>query len=880
MKKLSGQALRRAYKQFFADRGHSIFPSASLVPHDDPTLLWINAGMTPLKSYFDGREIPENPRIVSSQKCIRTNDIENVGHTARHQTFFEMLGNFSFGDYFKQEAITWAWTFLTDVLEMDPSRLSVTIYEDDDEAFQIWHEQVGLPENRIYRGKEDNFWEIGLGPCGPDSEIFYDRGEVFGCHQADCQPGCDCDRYLEIWNLVFTQFNKEANGEYTPLPKKNIDTGCGLERLASVLQDVPNNFETDLFFPIIQATGDIAGRAYGDDPAADIHFKIVADHLRTVAFAISDGVLPGNEGRSYIIRRLLRRAVRSGRRLGIEAPFMYRLVAVVDDIMGADYPELHEKRSLIERVVKTEEERFHETLSEGEALLFDWMEGLKQQGSQVIGGADAFRLYDTYGFPIDLTIEIASESGFTVDRDGFDAELANQRARARAARQANEGMSSQRGVLETFTEASTFVGYDQFTVDARVIGLVQDGKWIEVADTGAEVQLLLDVTPFYAESGGQVADKGEIVGELGRAEIIDVKKAPHGQHLHTIRVVSGKIVQDEAVRAHVDTTLRRDTVKNHTATHLLHKALREVLGTHVAQAGSLVEPTRLRFDFSHFGPLTDEELRAVEAKVNHAIWQDYTVRIEEMDIDAAKAMGAMALFGEKYGQRVRVVQAGDYSVELCGGCHVARTGLIGQFLILSETGIGSGIRRIEAVTGQHAYDVVQTRQETIRTAATLLKTNETSVIDRLNRTLDEVRQLERELESAKARLNHTRVDELKNSEEQLAGVPVTRAALTDIDMDGLRQLADELRKDKQTYIVVLGSVHNDKVQFVAAVSKDLQSQGFHAGQIVKAVAQVAGGGGGGRPDMAQAGAKDPSQLQAAIEKVAEIVANCAGKTAL
>ncbi|MFB5190004.1 alanine--tRNA ligase [Alicyclobacillus fastidiosus] len=878
MKPLSGQQIRRLYKEFFAERGHSIFPSASLVPHDDPTLLWINAGMAPLKPYFDGREIPENPRIVSSQKCIRTNDIEEVGQTARHQTFFEMLGNFSFGDYFKQEAITWAWTFLTEVLELDGTRLSVTIHENDDEAFDIWHNRVGLPENRIYRGSEDNFWEIGEGPCGPCSEIFYDRGEQFGCGSSDCKPGCDCDRFLEIWNLVFTQYNKGADGEYTPLPKKNIDTGSGLERLASVLQDVPNNFETDLFRPIIDKTGDIAGRAYGDRSEDDVHFKIVADHLRTVAFAIGDGVLPGNEGRSYIIRRLLRRAVRSGRRLGIEKPFMYRLVDVVDEVMGADYPEVREKRDLIARVVKTEEERFHETLTEGEALLADRIVALKDKGESVISGADAFKLYDTYGFPIDLTIEIASESGFTVDREGFDKELEQQRERARAARHTSEGMSSQRGVLEAFTTPSTFVGYGQLTADAQIIGLVRDGDWIDGAGVDEEVQLILDTTPFYAESGGQVADKGELVGPTGRAHVLEVKKAPHGQTVHTVRVVDGTLHPNDTVRATVDASLRKDTIKNHTATHLLHKALREVLGTHVAQAGSLVEPDRLRFDFSHFGPLTDEELRDVEQRVNAAIWRDYEVAIDEMDIDAAKALGAMALFGEKYGQRVRVVQAGDYSIELCGGCHVERTGLIGQFLLVSETGIGSGTRRIEAVTGRHAYALVTEKQEVIDRAAGLLKATEANLVDRIQKALDDMKQLERELDSAKARLNHARVGELKDRVETIAGVPVTRAVLTDVDMDGLRQLADELRADKASYIVVLGSVHNERVQFVAAVSKDLQGRGFHAGQIVKAVAAVAGGGGGGRPDMAQAGAKDPDKLQAAIEKVEEIVMSVAGNS--
>lgn len=609
MKPLSGAEIRNRYKTFFQDRGHLVFQSASLVPHDDPSLLWINAGMAPLKSYFDGREIPERPRIVSSQKCIRTNDIENVGHTARHQTFFEMLGNFSFGDYFKHEAITWAWAFLTEHLDLDPDLLSVTIHLEDEEAFHDWHDGVGIPENRIYRGGEDNFWEIGEGPCGPCSEIFYDRGAQFGCGSERCQPGCDCDRYLEIWNLVFTQFNKESDGSYTPLPKKNIDTGMGLERVASVLQDVANNFETDLFRPIIDAVSGLSGVAYGDE-THEAHFKIIADHLRTVTFAVGDGVLPGNEGRSYIIRRLLRRAVRSGKRLGLTKPFLYQLVGVVDGLMGDDYPEVRSKRGFIERVVKMEEERFHETLMEGEALLLQALSTVKSAGA-MLSGADAFRLYDTFGFPIDITQEIAEEHGVKVDLAAFEQELAAQRTRARAARHTSEGMNADRGVLESIDVVSQFVGYDDLTVDATITTLIRAGEPVDGLSVGQTGELLLDVTPFYAESGGQVADSGVIVTPSGRCDVIAVKRAPHGQHVHTVTVQSGSVMVGQSGRAEVTAGLRQDTVKNHTATHLLHKALREVLGTHVAQAGSLVEPARLRFDFSHFGPLSAQELTKV-----------------------------------------------------------------------------------------------------------------------------------------------------------------------------------------------------------------------------------------------------------------------------
>ncbi|WDL96307.1 alanine--tRNA ligase [Alicyclobacillus sp. ALC3] len=872
MKSLSGQEIRRMYKQFFADRGHLVFPSASLVPHNDPSLLWINAGMAPLKPYFDGREVPERPRIVSSQKCIRTNDIENVGHTARHQTFFEMLGNFSFGDYFKAEVIPWAWEFLTHDLELDSERLSATVHYTDDEAWHIWHDVVGVPEDRIVRGDEDNFWDIGEGPCGPCSEIFYDRGAEFGCGTEDCKPGCDCDRFLEVWNLVFTQYNHEKDGSRTELPKKNIDTGMGLERVASILQDVPNNFETDLFRPMIDHTAQIAHRPYGGDASADVHFKIIADHIRTVAFAIGDGVLPSNEGRGYIIRRLLRRAIRSGRKLGIERPFLNELATTVADVMGADYPEVREKLDFIRRVVRTEEERFHETLAEGEALLGAALDAVLASGGSLLSGADAFKLYDTFGFPIDLTEEIAAERGVAIDREAFANELEAQRTRARSARHVAEGMNVSRGQLESFTDASRFVGYDTLRTESRILALFRDGEQVAQLNAGESGQAILDVTPFYAESGGQVGDSGQLTEPSTTVEVTDVKKAPHGQNSHHVTVTEGTLVQGDTVMAAVNESARRDTIKNHTATHLLHKALREVLGTHVAQAGSLVEPERLRFDFSHFGPLSEVELREVERRVNDAVWRDYPVVTEEMDIDDAKAKGAMALFGEKYGQTVRVVQAGDYSVELCGGCHVPRTGVIGLFQIVSETGIGSGVRRIEAVTGRFAYEHVLERENMMKSAASLLKTaSAEELVGRIERLLDDMRQLERDLESARGRLLHAKAVELLEQVETTVGIPMLAAIIEDADADALRQLTDELRVKLQSYVLVLGSATNDKVTLVAAVSSDLQKQGLHAGQLVKEVAAVTGGGGGGRPDLAQAGGRDAAKLPEAIAKVADIV---------
>ncbi|RIV18902.1 alanine--tRNA ligase [Alicyclobacillaceae bacterium I2511] len=877
MKSLTGQEIRHEFLDFFARHGHQIMPSASLVPHNDPTLLWIGAGMAPLKPYFDGREIPENPRITTVQKCIRTNDIENVGFTARHQTMFEMLGNFSFGDYFKEDAIHWAWEFLTEILELDPHRLWATVHHTDEEAYAIWHEQVGVPAQRIVRGDEDNFWEIGEGPSGPCSEIYFDRGEHYGCGRTTCQPGCECDRYLEVWNLVFTQYNKGADGQYTPLPKKNIDTGMGLERIASVLQGVPNNFETDLFFPLLRETARLAGVQYGNNPQQDTQLKIIADHLRTVVFAVGDGVLPGNEGRSYIIRRLLRRAVRSGRKLGLNRPFLHQVAPVVANLMGHDYPEVAEKQAFIQRVIHSEEERFRETLAEGENLLHQKLAEVKRSGGHQLAGEDAFRLYDTFGFPIDLTEEIVAESEMGVDRIGFTEQLTAQRERARAARQQSEGMNSDRNVLETISVASRFVGYERLRTDSRIEVMVKGMAVCEQLQCGDEAEVILDVTPFYAESGGQLGDRGELVGPQGKAQVLEVRKAPHGQSVHQVRVIDGLFTTGDIVAASVAESWRMDIVKNHTATHLLQKALRDVLGSHVAQAGSLVEDSRLRFDFSHLGPLTPEELATVERQVNDAVWRDYPVVTQEMALDEAKALGAMALFGEKYGDRVRVVQAGDYSIELCGGCHVERTGVIGLFQIVSESGIGAGVRRIEGVTGRHAYAYILTQKQLLAETATKLHSSVEDLPTRTDRLLLEIRELERELGLVKARVTAGKLEGLLQEVRSVAGIQLLSTVVTGVDMEGLRQTVDMLRDRLDSFVIVLGSSFQGKAQFVAAVSKDLQIQGLSAGDIVKQVAQVAGGGGGGRPDMAQAGGKDPGKVPQAVAKVAEIVRMQAGK---
>ncbi|QAY65204.1 alanine--tRNA ligase [Paenibacillus protaetiae] len=870
---MKASEIRAKWLAFFESKGHAIEPSASLVPHNDPSLLWINAGMAPLKPYFDGRVIPDNPRITNSQKCIRTNDIENVGKTRRHHTFFEMLGNFSIGDYFKEEVITWAWEFLTSPqwIGFDPERLSVTVYPEDEEAFKFWNEKIGLPESRIYKLQE-NFWDIGEGPCGPCTEIFYDRGDKYGdLNDPECWPGGENERFLEVWNLVFSQFNHNKDGSYTPLPNKNIDTGAGLERFASILQDVDSNFDTDLFQPIIQRTCEIAGVKYNDSEEQDVALKVIADHIRTVVFAVGDGVLPSNEGRGYIIRRLLRRAVRYGKTIGIDRPFLYGLTGVVGEIMGVYYPEVVAKAEFIERVIRTEEERFHETLSDGLAMLSDLVAKAKEDGISVIGGEDAFRLYDTYGFPFDLTEDFAAENGMTVDKDGFDEAMNSQRERARAARQESGGMKVQGGPLADFTVKSEFVGYNDLVANAQITAIVHDDVFVEEAGAGNEIYVLLDRTPFYAESGGQIGDRGVIAGDGFTIEVQDVTKAPHGQPVHRAIVTGGIAQNGAAVEAKVDRSLRADTVKNHTATHLLHKALKEVLGEHVNQAGSLVEPERLRFDFSHFGSITPEELADIEHRVNEQIWLGTPVVIESKPIAEAKAMGAMALFGEKYGDIVRVVQVGTYSIELCGGCHVGNTSQIGLFKLVSESGIGSGVRRIEAVTGRHAYEYLESQFDLLKQAAALLKSSNSDVPKRIEALFAQTKELGRENESLQAKLSRIEAGSLESAAKTVGGVTVLTAKVNAPSMDALRGLVDELKLKLPSAVIVLGAVQEDKVNLVAAVSADLVKKGFHAGKLVKEAAAVCGGGGGGRPDMAQAGGKDANKLEEALKLAEELV---------
>jgi alanyl-tRNA synthetase len=874
MKQLSGSDIRRMFLEFFKEKGHSIEPSAPLVPHDDASLLWINSGVATLKKYFDGRVIPENPRITNAQKSIRTNDIENVGKTARHHTFFEMLGNFSIGDYFKKEAIEWAWEFLTDEkwIGFEKEKLSVTIHPEDEEAYEFWKNDIGVPEERIIR-LEGNFWDIGEGPSGPNTEIFYDRGSEYGNDESDPElyPGGENERYLEVWNLVFSEFNHNPDGTYTPLPKKNIDTGMGLERMASVVQNVPTNFDTDLFMPIIRGTEEISGEKYGTSKEKDVSFKVIADHIRTVAFAIGDGALPSNEGRGYVLRRLLRRAVRYAKQININRPFMYELVPVVGEIMQDFYPQVKEKEDFIQKVIKNEEERFHETLHEGLAILSEVIKKEKEKGNDIIPGTDVFRLYDTYGFPVELTEEYAEEEGMKIDHDGFEVEMEHQRERARAARQDVDSMQVQGGVLGEIKVESKFVGYDTLEADAQIVAIVKNGQLTDEANAGEEVQLILDQTPFYAESGGQIADKGLLTAEGLKVSIKDVQKAPNGQNLHNVMVEEGTLNLNDRVHAAVDEKTRSRIIKNHTATHLLHQALKDVLGRHVNQAGSLVEPDRLRFDFSHFGQVTQEELEKVESIVNEKIWNSIDLNIEYKGIDEAKAMGAMALFGEKYGKIVRVVQVGSYSLELCGGCHVPNTSTIGLFKIQSETGIGAGTRRIEAVTGEAAYHVMNEQIGILKEAAGKLKANPKDLAGRVDALLGEIKHLQRENESLTAKLGNIEAGSLVNQAKEVNGVTLLTAKVSAADMNNLRNMADDLKNKLGSAVVVLGSVNEGKVNLIAGVTKDLIEKGYHAGKIIKEVASRCGGGGGGRPDMAQAGGKDPDKLEGALKFVEEWV---------
>jgi alanine--tRNA ligase len=859
---LTGNELRRKFLQFFASKDHLVLPSYPLVPENDPTLLLIGAGMAPFKPFFTGKMKPPHPRVVTSQRCVRTGDIENVGRTARHHTFFEMLGNFSFGDYFKKEAIAWGWEFITVHLGLDPEKLWVTIYTKDDEAYDIWRNDIGVAAERIVR-MEDNFWEIGPGPCGPCSEIYVDLGPERGCGSPTCGVGCDCDRYLEIWNLVFTQFDRDEAGNYTPLAKKNIDTGAGLERIASVLQNKKSNFETDLLFPIIEHMEKVAGVKYGVDAATDVSLKVIADHGRSMVVMIADGILPANEGRGYVLRRILRRAVRHGRLMGVDKPFLTDIVDVVAEIFVEAFPDIGDKRAYIKKVIQMEEDRFNTTLLQGLDLLGKHIADLRAAGGKVLDGAIAFRLYDTFGFPWELTQEILAENGLTMDKAAFDAAMSEQRERARAARGENARIA-----LPDLTGVVTEpLARDIGATSAQIVAILKDGKVVGEVSDGEEAAVILSVTPFYAESGGQVGDAGVITGPLGKMEVASAQKLPDGTVYHVGYVEEGALKTGDTVKMAVDAPRHQDTARNHTATHLMHAALKQVVGSHVNQAGSLVGPDRLRFDFTHFAPVSDTELAEVEKLVNRVILENLPIAIIETTQDVAREMGAMALFGEKYGHKVRVVIAGDFSKELCGGSHVGSTAEIALFKIVSEASVGSGVRRIEAVTGSGALEYINNREKILTAAAAALKTRPEELAAKIEALAAEIKDAHHELAKANAEKAKGEVQRLAENPLTIGGYQVISAEVAIQDMADLRNLADMLR-DKmagRAGIIVLAARQADKVSFVATATPEAVTRGAHAGNIVKAAAKIAGGGGGGRPDMAQAGGKLPDKLPEALK---------------
>ena len=880
MKYLGVNEIREEFLKFFESKDHLRLPSFPLVPRNDNSLLLINSGMAPMKAYFTGQEIPPSKRVTTCQKCIRTGDIDNVGKTARHGTFFEMLGDFSFGDYFKNEIVPWSWEFVTKVLEIPEDRLYVTIYEEDDETGKIWHDVVGLPWDRIVKlGKEDNFWEHGTGPCGPCTEIYYDRGPEYGCDSPTCGVGCDCDRYMEFWNLVLTQFNAEEDGTYTELAMKNVDTGMGLERMATIMQGVDSIFDVDTVKSIRDAVCAKAGVEYGKDHKTDVSVRVITDHIRSVTMMTADGVLPSNEGRGYVLRRLLRRAARHGKLLGIEGEFLAELSKSVIACSGEAYPELVEKQDYIFKILSIEENSFYKTIDKGMEILKADMEEMKAAGEKVMSGEKSFRLYDTYGFPVDLTKEILAEEGMEIDEDAFTAEMKAQKERARSARAKSNYMGAAETVYnELPVELETaFASYDVYDVaNAKIVALVADEAVAETAQAGDTVAVFLDRTPFYAESGGQVGDQGVIKTETGVVKVTNCVKVVGGKIAHMGEVTEGLVQVGEMACASIDVELRMASSRNHSATHLLHKALRTVLGTHVEQAGSYVSAERLRFDFTHFAAMTADEIKEVERLVNDAIFASYDVHTDEMSIDEARNRGAMALFGEKYGEVVRVVDMGGYSIELCGGAHLKNTAQVGSFKILSENGVAAGVRRIEAVTGKEALKHYQAQEDEIKEICRLVKSTPDKLLARLEQLLAEQKETAKELEKLKAKMAGGAADEMLNSKVEIGGVAVLAAEVKDMDGNALRTMGDQLKQKLGSGVVVLASGKDGKVNLMAMATDDVVKKGVHAGNIIKAAAAVCGGGGGGRPNMAQAGGKDASKIADALEKAKAVVAEQLG----
>ena len=869
--------LREMFLTFFESKGHLRLPSFPLVPENDPSLLLINAGMAPMKPWFKGEEEPPRRRVCTCQKCIRTGDIENIGHTARHGTYFEMLGNFSFGDYFKHEAIAWTWEFLTDPkwVGLEKDRLYPSVYQEDDEAFNIWRDEVGIPEDRIYRmGKEDNFWEHGSGPCGPCSEVYYDRGEEFGCGSPDCKPGCDCDRYMEVWNNVFTQFDNDGEGHYTELAQKNIDTGMGLERLAVICQNVNSLFDVDTVMNITNKVSELTGAHYGDSQASDVSLRIITDHIRSATFMICDGVLPSNEGRGYVLRRLLRRAARHGKLLGVNEPFLYQILDTVIHENEGEYKDLRQKQDYITKVVRTEEENFAKTIDGGMKIFADLLAEHKAKGEMQFSGKDAFKLYDTYGFPVDLTEEMVQDEGMTLDRIAFDEEMEAQRVRARKAREALGDLGWSGVEFGKEIPSTVFDGYDKTEITgAKVVAIVAEDQLVDEIVSGMEAIVVLDTTPFYAEMGGQVADHGTITAEGMTYNVTDVQKNKGGKFMHYGKLTQGSLKVGDTVTATIDVDRRKAIMRAHTATHLLDKVLRTVLGDHVHQAGSLVEPDRLRFDFTHFSALTAEELAKVSALVNEAVLEGYDVVTEEMPIEEAKKKGAIALFGEKYGEVVRVVDMGEgYSVEFCGGTHLPNTAKVGVFHISNEFSVASGVRRIEATTGKLSLDVMNKNQEMLFEAAAVLKAKPGELREKAKTMMAEAKKLHQEIEKFKAEASVGEARQFLMSAKTVGELKVLTASRENVDAATLRQMGDFLKDKEPNVVAVLASTSDEKISFLAVCGKNAIAKGIKAGDLVKNVCTICGGKGGGKPDSAMGGGKDKLKIDDALASVDDYVA--------
>ncbi len=879
MEKLGLNEIRERYLSFFESKGHLRLPSFPLIPQNDDSLLLINAGMAPLKPYFLGKEIPPRNRVTTCQKCIRTPDIERVGKTARHGTFFEMLGNFSFGDYFKHEATAWAWEFITEDLKLPKDKLWVTVYEDDDEAIDIWVNEVGVERDRIKKmGKEDNFWEIGTGPCGPCSEIYFDRGEAAGCGKPDCAVGCDCDRFVEFWNLVFTQFDKDEDGNYNRLAKPNIDTGMGLERIAAIMQGVQNLFEVDTVRNIMLEISKLAGVNYGENEKSDVSLRVITDHIRSTTFLVCDGVGPSNEGRGYVLRRLLRRAARHGRLLGIEGNFLYNIADTVINESKNAYPQLEAKRDYIKKVIQIEEARFSETIDAGLSILEDYITALEAKNEKLLAGSDAFRLYDTYGFPIDLTAEILTERGLDVDMDAFTDCMNEQKNRSREGRNVGDEAAWSEDVYMQIGKdvTSEFVGYENEMAEGKILAIVKDNAIVNSLSDGENGVVILDKTAIYGESGGQKGDTGVIAADGVKIVVNDAKKLGDGKILHHVYVEEGNVSVGDSVVSAYDKERRLNTARNHSATHLLQKALQEVVGSHIEQAGSFVDDSRLRFDFTHYEAISAEDLKKVEAKVNEAIMASYDIDVKVMPIEEAKKMGAMALFGEKYGETVRVVNMGGYSIEFCGGTHLKNTAQAGLFKILSEGGVAAGVRRIEATTGRGVLEYIAENDAVIAKTAEILKTNKAELVNKAESVTNEYKALQKSLEEVKAKMAQAAASDLLTSIKHVGEVDVLTAQLTNVSADELKMLTDKMKEKCECGVAVLASVDGDKITFVAAATKAAVAKGIHAGNIIKEITKIADGRGGGKPDMAQGGGKLVNKVDDALAMVDDLVISQTG----